>query len=131
VIFFMGVSLPIFARWIDKRLKVRRAKRMLKKLMSWRDRINEKRFDGSPTDFYYELRPYLTDATLKNIMTGTEEDTTRSILQDIDSLTSRWTKAANRKDLEKWLAGIRLKRRVGFFRTVWDWWTSVESNGSH
>ncbi|HEV7796695.1 MAG TPA: hypothetical protein VGO73_00965 [Pyrinomonadaceae bacterium] len=78
-VFVLGVLLPWIAKWLNRILKVRRRKRMLKIIQSWR-RQPPDFSDGLHTDFYYELRYYLG-----------EEITTESFDEKTKSFRDKWT----------------------------------------
>jgi hypothetical protein len=121
VFLLLGVSLPVVARGIDNRLKVRRTERMLKKLESWR--LTTKKLVDPPTlmgtDFYYQLRQCLTKKTIEDILNEDGDNIKIALNKEIQDLALQWQKReVKRKSFKEWLAGIG---KQGY----WQWWTSA------
>lgn len=121
---FVGLFLPLFARWLNNRLEIRRTRRKLKKLKTWRRKVHEESFDTSnlqATYFYHEVHWSLSDETIKHIKNGSEAEQIKKLLRkDLKQLKfelRRKEKREKRKRLWAWWA----RRKI---QTFWDWFTS-------
>jgi hypothetical protein len=111
----LGLVLPVLARGIDNRLKVRRTKRMLRKLESWL-LITEKLVDISDlqgTDFYYELRQSFSKKTIEDILSESQDSQKKSLKNEIVELKLSWQKKE-----------LKTKSFRGWLVELWYWWTS-------